>query len=76
MALNNSPDHAWTGVFRMAPKTDNDGNPIAAGLRLPLLTTTERDAMTEVEEGTLIYNTSDHKVQVRVDDGWETVTSA
>ena len=76
MALNNSPDKAWTGPFRLAPKTDFDGVPIAAGVVLPKLTGDERDALTEVEEGSVIYNTTTHKINVRVAAGWEAVTSA
>ena len=78
MGLNSttSPDANWTGLWRVNPRTNDAGVPIAAGVRLPLLTTVERDALTEVEEGTLIYNTTTGKANVRVSAAWEAVTSA
>lgn len=78
MALNSSTssDANWTGLLRVNPKTNNDGTPVAAGVRLPLLTTAERDALAEVEEGTIIYNTTTGKQNVRVASAWEAVTSA
>lgn len=80
MALNSStsPDGTWTGLIRVNPKTNNEDPavPVAAGVRLPLLTTAERDALAEVEEGTIIYNTTTDKLNVRVAAAWEAVTSA
>lgn len=79
MALNSttSPDGTWTGLIRVNPKTNNEEPPVivAAGVRLPLLTTTERDALAEVEEGTIIYNTTTSKLNVRTSSAWEAVTS-
>ena len=80
MALNSntSPDSNWTGLFRVNPKTNDAGVPVAAGARVPLLTTTERDALSadELEEGSVIYNTTTGKLNVRVAAAWEAVTSA
>ncbi len=79
MALNSSivPDGNWTGVLRLNPKTNNEDPavPVSAGLRVPLLTTTQRDALTEVEQGLVIFNTTTQKLNVRVSAAWEAVTS-
>lgn len=77
MALNSttSPDANWTGIYRVNPKTNDAGTPITAGVRVPLLTTTERDALTEVEQGLVIFNTTTQKLNVRVSAAWEAVTS-
>ena len=76
MALNDSPDSDWTGEFRLAPQTDNDGNVIGGGLVLPALTTTERDAIASPISGTLIYNSTTNKANLRVAAAWEAVTSS
>lgn len=78
MALNNTsgPDFHWTGELRMAPQTDNDGNVIGGGVVLPHLTTTERDAIASPIEGTVVYNVTTGKLNVRVAAAWEAVTSA
>lgn len=76
MALNNAPDKDWTGPLRVAAKTADDGTPISAGIVPPKLTTAERDALTEVESGMVIYNTTTNKLNVRVAAAWEAVTSA
>ena len=77
MALNDNtaPDAHWTGAYRLAPKTNNDGVPVSAGVRLPNLTSAERDALTEVESGLLIYNSTTNKANLRVAAAWEAVTS-
>lgn len=41
----------------------------------PVLTTTQRDALTPTE-GMVIYNSTTHKLNVRVAAAWEAVTSA
>ena len=74
--VNTAPDANWTGVWRLNPKTDDAGTPVGAGVRLPKLTTTERDALTEVEEGLLIYNDTTKKANLRVSAAWEAITSA
>ena len=78
MAINSNtePDANWTGIWRVNPKTNDAGTPIAAGLRHPKLTTAERDALTEVEEGTTIYNSTTEKLNLRTSAAWEAVTSA
>jgi len=80
MALNSKlvPDSNWTGILRVNPKTNNEepAVPVAAGVRVPLLTTAERDALTEVEQGLVIFNTTTQKLNVRVSAAWEAVTSA
>ena len=78
MALNDktAPDANWTGIHRLNPKTNNDGTPVAAGYRLPNLTTAERDALTEVEPGLVVYNTTTNKANLRVAAAWEAITSA
>ena len=75
---NTSPDGDWTGVLRVNPKTNNEEPAVvvAAGVRLPSLTTAERDALAEVEEGTIIYNTTTSKLNFRTSSAWEAVTSA
>lgn len=76
--VNTAPDAHWTGVYRLNPKTDNEDPavPVSAGLRLPSVTTAERDALTEVERGLLIYNSTTNKANLRVAAAWEAVTSA
>lgn len=80
MGLNSStsPDAAWTGLLRVNPKTNDAGAPVAAGVRVPVLTTTERDALAadELETGAVIYNSTTNKLNVRVASAWEAVTSA
>lgn len=50
----------------------------AAGNQPPKMTTTERDALAAADrpEGLVIYNTTTHKLNVRVAAAWEVVTSA
>lgn len=45
---------------------------------IPKVTTTVRDALTGVDlyEGLIVYNTTTHKLNVRVAAAWEAVTSA
>lgn len=40
------------------------------GVLLPRLTTTQRNAINEVVEGLIIYNTTDHEMQYYVDSKW------
>lgn len=42
---------------------------------IPKITTTVRDALTTPPEGLVIYNTTTHKLNVRVAAAWEAVTS-
>jgi len=46
------------------------------GLRLNVLTTTQRDAISSPAEGLLIYNTTTNKLNFYNGTGWEAVTSA
>ncbi len=77
MALNsNTGDAQWTGELVLAPQTDNDGNVIGGGLVLPPMTTTERDAIASPKSGTLVYNSTTNKANLRVAAAWEAITSA
>lgn len=78
MALNNLPDSHWTGYFRLAPETDyaNPAVKIGGGIVLPSFTTAQRDALANVPTGTVIYNSTTNKVNVRVAAAWEAITSA
>jgi hypothetical protein len=51
---------------------------LAGGLVIPQMTTAQRDALAAADrpEGLLIYNTTTHKLNVRVAAAWEAVTSA
>lgn len=51
---------------------------LQAGTVVPLMTTAQRDALAAADrpEGLLIYNTTTHKLNVRVAAAWEVVTSA
>lgn len=53
-------------------------NPTGFGLLLPSLTTTQRDtaAIGGTTAGTLIYNSSDNKLNFRAASAWEAVTSS
>jgi len=42
----------------------------------PSYTTTERGTLHNIQNGMVIYNTTDHKLQVRANGGWETITSS
>lgn len=46
------------------------------GVGLPILTTTERDAISSPEEGKLIYNTTTNKLNFYNGTSWQAVTSA
>lgn len=46
------------------------------GFRLPVMTETQRDAISAPAEGLLVYNLTSHKINVRVAAAWEVVTSA
>ena len=75
MSLNDSPDANWTGEFRLAPKTDDSDNKVGGGVIFPSFTTTERDALTDVAAGTVIYNSTTAKLNVYT-TAWEAVTSS
>ena len=56
---------------------DQIGNIDATGaLYPPRLTTQERDAMTSVTTGAVIFNTTVNKLQIYNSSAWETITSA
>lgn len=46
------------------------------GLRLPVMTEAQRDAIGSPAEGLIVYNTTTHKLNIRVAAAWEVVTSA
>ena len=66
MALNNAPVNHWVGYFRY---TDGGSVPTS-------YTTAERDALTNVPNGVVIYNSTTNKLNVKVAAGWEAITSA
>ena len=39
-------------------------------------TTTERDALTNVQDGTMLYNTTTNKANLYANGAWEEITSA
>lgn len=45
-------------------------------LVLPIMTTTERDALVAPSEGTVIFNTTSNKLNFYTGAAWEAVTSA
>lgn len=45
-------------------------------MRLPKYSTTERDLVTDWENGEMIFNYTAQKVQIYANSVWETVTSA
>lgn len=57
-------------------QSDNSSELLAGGFAIPKYTTTARDAIASPVEGTLIYNTTTHKLNIRVAAAWEAVTSA
>lgn len=50
-------------------------NSTTGGLKLSVLTTAERDAITSPSTGLLIYNSTTGKLNIRVAAAWEAVTS-
>ena len=48
------------------PKIPTDGMPF----RVPNLTTTERNALPDIQEGLLILNTTDNKAQMYINSSW------
>ena len=46
------------------------------GVLFPRMTETQRDAIAAPAEGLVIYNTTSHKLNVRVAAAWEAITSA
>lgn len=46
------------------------------GLYLPVLTTTQKNAISTPPEGLMVYDITLHKLCIRVAAAWETVTSA
>lgn len=71
MALNNAPDNQWTGYLRVAADPVSGG-----GIVPPSLTTAERDALVDVPNGVVIYNTTTNKLNVKTATAWEEITSA
>ena len=58
-------------------QSDKLSEVLAGGFSIPVMTQTQRDAL-EISpaEGTLIYNATTNKLNVRVAAAWEAVTSA
>lgn len=46
------------------------------GMVIQSMTSTQRDALSSPTAGTIIYNSTTNKLNVRVAAGWEAVTSA
>jgi len=63
------------GTSSPAPTAILDVQSTTQGLRLPNMTTTQRDAITSPALGLLVYNTTTNKVNVYT-GSWEAVTSA
>jgi hypothetical protein len=42
----------------------------AMTFRIPNLTTTERDNLPDIQDGLIILNTTDNKIQARVNGSW------
>lgn len=58
----------------------NVGNPLvptdAMPWKAPNYTSTERDALTSIESGVIIFNTTTEKLNFYTGSGWEAITSA
>lgn len=59
-----------TDESQVAFRTEVGWGKLVWGGVLPTLTTTERDALSSVANGTLIYNTTTDKVQARAAGSW------
>ena len=59
-----------TDETKVAFRTEVGWGKLVWGGTLPTLTTTERDALSSPVNGTLIYNSSTHKVQARANSSW------
>lgn len=67
-------ERALIGVNARYNRVKNVGEPKlptdAMPFRIPNLTTTERDALPDIQDGLLILNTTTNKVQARVNGSW------
>lgn len=71
LSLNNIKWPAMDGKENQLLKTDGRGNlSFTSVIEFSQLTTTERDALYRVSNGSVIFNTTDSKLQVRVDRSW------
>jgi hypothetical protein len=63
-----------TGFNARGNRIKNLANPQrptdALTFRLPNLTTTERDALPDIQDGLIILNTTTNKIQARVNGSW------
>ena len=78
---NTSAAYASTALGKVALQSDTNQfwlltaiTPTWVAVGVPILTTSARDALTPTE-GLLIYNSTTHKLNVRVAAAWEVVTS-
>jgi type IV pilus biogenesis protein CpaD/CtpE len=69
---------AYRGEYANPMMVELELERLDARLSRPMmrLTTTERDRLESVAEGTLIYNLTTHKLNVFTGSSWEAVTSA
>ena len=56
-------------------KTDGGWGYLESSDVLPTYTTTERDALSSPSNGTLIYNSTLHKVQARLNGAWASLAT-
>jgi len=64
LSLNNARGERWKNLgFPQLPKD-------AMTFQVPNLTTTERDALQDIQNGILIYNVSTNKFQGRANGSW------
>ena len=61
---------AQFGEFALFGRTQTDHGVYGQTLTLPILTTTERNAISGPADGMLIYNSTDNKFQGRVSGTW------
>ena len=68
------PDDYRAGLNARSNRITNVGVPKlptdAMPFKIPNLTSTERDALPDIENGLLILNTTTNKVQARVNGSW------
>ena len=56
-------------------KTDGGWGSLESSDVLPTYTTTERDALSGPSNGLLIYNSTSHEVQARINGAWATLST-
>jgi len=64
LSLNNARGERWKNLgFPQLPKD-------AMTFQVPNLTTTERDALQDIQNGILILNTTTNRAQMRINGTW------